>query len=375
MGIGNAITHVEWGRHWSGGTNQVLLLMLGLREKGVQGQLVCATKSAIAQRAADQQIPIFPFPLRGEQDLPTWLRFARFLKHPSSLIPYPSSLLHVHSRRGALPTLLIARWLRLPTVLHWRVAAPLRLPVHHLADAVIAISEATAIQAQRARMPPEQVFLVRSAVDTDAFAPVGNAHLQAKQQWGLGAEAFVVATTGRLAAGKGHDGLLRAVALLSPPERPVVLLAGDGSERTRLQQLAGDLRIAESVRFLGFQKDVRPVLWAADAFVHVPTHFPEGVSVAVLEAMASGLPVIASKVGGIPEVVRDGETGLLVPPGDATVLAEALRHLRTDPSLRRRLGEGAQAYVRRHCSVQVLVERTLQVYATVLGEPFLATLR
>lgn len=357
------VIHVEWGRHWSGGTNQVLLLIRGLRERGVQGQLVCATESAIAQRAAEQKIPVITFPLRGEHDLPTWLRFARWLKSytPSPLIPH-LSLLHVHSRRGALPTLLIARWLKLPTVMHWRVAAPLRFPVHRLADAVIAVSEAASVQVQKAGMPPEQVFLVRSAVDTDAFAPIGNARLQAKQRWGLGAEAFVVATIGRLAAGKGHDGLLRAVALLSPPERPIVLLAGDGAERIRLQRLVGELGIAELVRFLGFQRDVRSILWAADGFIHVPTHFPEGTPNAILEAMAAGLPVIATKVGGIPEIVRDGGTGLLVPPEDTASLAKAIQTLRKDPNLRQQLGETAQTYVRKHHTVAIMVEKVFQVY-------------
>jgi glycosyltransferase involved in cell wall biosynthesis len=91
--------------------------------------------------------------------------------------------------------------------------------------------------------------------------------------------------------------------------------------------------------------------------------------------MAAGLPVIATPIGGIGEIVRHGETGWLVPPNDASALMEALRHLRANPSLRRQLGEAAQTFVREHHSVSALIERILQVYAVVLSERLSATLR
>jgi glycosyltransferase involved in cell wall biosynthesis len=169
--------------------------------------------------------------------------------------------------------------------------------------------------------------------------------------------------------------LVEAVALMMPTERPHLLLTGDGPMRAELERAAAKRRVGDWVRFLGFQADVRPVLWAADVLAHVPTHFPEGTPNTVLEGMAAGLPVIATPIGGIGEIVRHGETGWLVPPNDASALAEALRHLRADPSLRRRLGEAAQTFVREHHSVGALIERILQVYAVVMSERLSATLR
>jgi len=131
--------------------------------------------------------------------------------------------------------------------------------------------------------------------------------------------------------------------------------------------LAAGLGITQQAKFLAFQSDVRPILWAADIFVHVPTTFPEGTPNAVLEAMAAGLPIIATPVGGIPEVIRDGETGLLVPPNDHKALAEAILKLRQDEALRTKLGEQAQKWVQEHHEVRRLPERVIQVYNRVMA--------
>ncbi len=359
------IVHAEWGRRWSGGTNQALLLVRTLKARGVQGVLVCPVGSAIEQRAREQGMPMVSFPLRGEGDLKAWWQFARWLK---GLVSSGTTLVHAHSRRGALPTLLIARWLRLPTVLHWRVAAPMPRWLARLTSFVIANSEAAAEKARQAGIPKERIAVIRSVVESEGFAPPSDARQWARERLELPTDAFVVAGVGRMVAGKGYEQLVEAVALMPSDERPCLLLAGDGLLRASLEQMAAEWRISEQVRFLGFQTDVRPVLWAADILAHVPTHFPEGTPNAILEGMAAGLPVIATPVGGIGEIVRHGETGWLVPPNDASALAEALRHLRADPSLRRRLGETAQTFVREHHSVGVLAERILQVYTVVLSE-------
>ena len=366
------IVHAEWGRRWSGGTNQVLLLMQALKERGVQSVLVCPVGSAIEQRAREQSMPMVSFPLQGEGDLKAWWQFARWLK---GLVSPGTTLVHAHSRRGALPTLLIARWLRLPTVLHWRVAAPMPRWLAHFACFAIANSQAAAEKARRAGIPQERIAVIRSVVESEGFVPPPNARRWARERVELPADAFIVAGVGRMVAGKGFEGLLEAMALMPSDERPFLLLAGEGPLRASLEQEAARRRISNWVRFLGFQGDVRTVLWAADVLAHVPTHFPEGTPNTILEGMAAGLPVIASPVGGIGEIVRHGETGWLVPPNDASALAEALRHLRADSSLRRRLGETAQAFVREHHSVGVLAERILQVYATLLGKQLWTTLR
>ena len=361
------MVHTEWGRHWSGGTQQVALLLEGLAQRGIRGCLVCQEGSMLAERMQGK-VALKTFNLRGEHDLFTWRKFAQWLKvfkeRQESL--GHKLLVHVHSRKGALPTLLIARCMKLPTILHWRVAAPIRLPIRLLADAVIAISEAARVHACKAGMPTERIFLIQSAIHTEKFAPPNkDTRLECRKWWGVEGSEFVVTSTGRMAPGKGHEVLLKAISQLSSDDRPIAILAGNGPEWEKLQQLACELRIRDFVHFVGFQNDIRPVLWAADVFVHVPTYFPEGVSVAVLEAMAAGLPVIATPVGGIPEVVRDGETGLLVPPNDHKALAEAILKLRQDEGLRTELGKQAQKWAQENHDVRQLPERVIQVYNQV----------
>jgi glycosyltransferase involved in cell wall biosynthesis len=314
------------------------------------------------------KVALKTFNLRGEHDLFTWRRFAQWLKvfkeRQESL--GHKLLAHVHSRKGALPTLLIAKRLKLKTVLHWRVAAPIRFPLK-FADAVIAVSDAAARQILKGNFPAEKVAVVRSSIDTKFFEPFDGARMQMRNHLELEEDDFVVAGMGRLVKGKGYEVLLKSLAELVPLDRPTLLLAGDGSERQRLEDLANELGVAQQVKFLGFQSDVRPILWAADIFVHVPTTFPEGTPNAILEAMAAGLPVIATPVGGIPEVVRDGETGLIVPSNDRKALAEAILKLRQDEALRTELGKQAQKWVQEHHDVRRLPERVIQIYNQVVA--------
>ena len=361
------VVHTEWGRHWSGGTQQVALLLEGLAQRGVKGCLVCQEGSMLAERMQGK-VALKTFNLRGEHDLFTWRKFAQWLKvfkeRQESL--GHKLLVHVHSRKGALPTLLIAKRLKLKTVLHWRVAAPVRFPLR-FTDAVIAVSDTAAQQILKGNFPAEKVAVVRSSIDTRFFEPFDGARTQMRNHLGLKEDGFIVAGMGRLVKGKGYEVLLKSLAELAPSDRPTLLLAGDGGERQKLEDLATGLGIAQQVKFLGFQSDVRPILWASDIFVHVPTTFPEGTPNAILEAMAAGLPVIATPVGGIPEVVRDGENGLLVPTNDHKALAEAILKLRQNEALRVELGKQAQKWVREHHDVRQLPERVIQVYSRVMA--------
>lgn len=361
------VIHVEWGRHWSGGTQQVALLLDGLIQHSVESCLVCQEGSMLAERMQGK-VTLKTFNLRGEHDLFTWRKFAQWLKvfkeRQESL--GHKLLVHVHSRKGALPTLLIAKMLKLKTVLHWRVAAPVRFPLKFV-DAVLTDADAAAQQVVRRGFPPERVTVLRCSIDTKIFEPFDGARTQMRNHLGLKEDGFIIAGMGRLVKGKGYEVLLKSLAELAPSDRPTLLLAGDGGERQKLEDLATGLGIAQQVKFLGFQSDVRPILWASDIFVHVPTTFPEGMPNAILEAMAAGLPVIATPVGGIPEVVRDGENGLLVPTNDHKALAEAILKLRQDEALRVELGKQAQKWVQEHHDVRQLPERVIQVYSRVMA--------
>jgi glycosyltransferase involved in cell wall biosynthesis len=185
----------------------------------------------------------------------------------------------------------------------------------------------------------------------------------------LPAGAFVCAILGRISTWKGQDVLIRALAGLDGDA--VALVAGDpwqGEEQRlrELRELAASLGVAERVRFAGFRPDVDNVYGAADV-VAVPSTQPDPLPNSALEAAAAGCCVVAAAHGGLPEIVRDGVTGRLVAPGDASALATALAQLRADPALRERLGAAAAADVRERFAPALLLARTQALYDELLG--------
>ena len=204
-------------------------------------------------------------------------------------------------------------------------------------DAVVAVSQAVAAQFRHATV-------IHDGLPRTAHrAP----RTEARKTLGVPNDAFVVALLGRVSDWKGQDVLARALAAAP---NVIGLVAGDvypGEERQqrKIEKLAGELELGDRLRFLGFREDVEVVLGAADAVV-VPSKRPDPLPNSALEAAAAGLPVVASSHGGLPEIVRDGETGLLVPPGDHEALAAALQELSADPGRTARMGAAGAAEVR-----------------------------
>lgn len=171
----------------------------------------------------------------------------------------------------------------------------------------------------------------------------------------------IVGSLGRLEAQKGYDVLVRAL-----PALPGVaaVLVGDGSERVALERLAGELGVSDRLRITGWLEEGRAELAAFDVFV-LPSRY-EGLPLAVLEAMLAGVPVVASDVGSVRDAIRDGHTGLLVPPGDATRLAGAIRRA-LEPELGKRLGAAARAQALDRFTVERMVRAYEELYEEVLA--------
>lgn len=231
-----------------------------------------------------------------------------------------------------------------------------------LCAAVVGVSRATALTTVAAASGRD-VVVVHNGV-----APPGptraRAAVRAALGLGTGLAAIHVARFDQL---KAHDVLLRGLARLRDEGLALTaLLVGDGRERERTERLAADLALGpDRVRFLGERADVPDLLGAADLFV-LPS-WTEGVSLALLEAMIHGLPVVVSAVGGNLEVVRDGEEGLLVPAGDDAALAAALARMAGEPVLRVRLGEAARRRAQEAFSFAVTSSRYEEIYRQVLA--------
>lgn len=215
-------------------------------------------------------------------------------------------------------------------------------------------------------IPPERVEVLHNGVDTAALDPARCVHRrEVRRELGVSEETSLVTAVGRLTAVKNYPLLLRsfAQALRAFPGAALAVV-GEGEELESLKALSEALDIADRVRFTGFRKDVSEVLHASDLFVHAS--LMEGFPNAILEAMAMGKPVVATEVGGVPELVAHGETGLLVPSGDEDALAKALLRLLNAPEASGKMGDVGRRRVRQ-CFDQDAQVLKLETYLERMG--------
>lgn len=220
---------------------------------------------------------------------------------------------------------------------------------------------------ERTDTPVERTRVIPNGVDADRFAPGADRAVRA--ELGMDDGCFVVGAVGNVRAAKGYEGLLRTAALLrdrAPGVRFVVVGQLQGAEAERLIALRDGMGLADRVVFTGFRDDVHRVMRALDLFV-LPS-LREGFSIATVQAMAAGLPVVATRSGGPETIVDDGRTGVLVPPGDPVALAEAVLALRADPAARARLAEAARREAAGRFDVRSQVRAYEALYDECLAE-------
>lgn len=211
---------------------------------------------------------------------------------------------------------------------------------------------------------PEQIAIVPLGLELDRFAEPQNGRGALRSTLGIPHDAMLLASIGRLVPIKDHATLLQATARLISPSVHL-LIVGDGELRESLERLSAQLGLAERVHFLGWRSDLETILGATDVVISASRN--EGTPVALIEAMAAGVPVVATAVGGVPDLVEHGVTGWLVPANDADALAGGVQHLIEAPELRARLVRVARPYaLGRHSAVQ-LVRRIEQLYTSVLA--------
>ncbi|HEU4928899.1 MAG TPA: glycosyltransferase family 4 protein, partial [Candidatus Krumholzibacteria bacterium] len=248
------------------------------------------------------------------------------------------------------------------------VARPYLRPLLRRMDGHIAVAE---IQKRRLveveGLREENVRVIYNGVDTIAFrsaTPVERS--VTRRALGLADDDVVLIAVGSLKPIKGVDVLLHAMApLVRKQPRLRLVVVGDGPDRSALESLARELSMADRVSFLGLRADVDVVLRAADALV-LPSR-TEALPTVLLEAMASGLPVVATRVGGVPEIVEEGRSGLMVPPEDASALGSVLARVATDATLRRSLGERGRAVVESRFRVETMCENRMAYFEELLA--------
>ena len=280
-----------------------------------------------------------------------------------------TDIVHAHGLRGAIVGGFAARRAGLPSLF----TVHNLLPKMNLVQAavfrelagksvrIVAVSEAVAYTVRLAGIRAEQIVVVPNGVDLSRFDLSIDA-LQSRGEYGLPTDASVLLAVGRLSQEKGFDVLIAAFALLSPQHSQVRLcIVGDGPQAEALKRQAAPL--GDRIRFLGPIAAAASLFAAADVVV-VPSR-QEGQGIVPLEAMAAGKPVVASRVGGLMETIVEGETGLLVPAGDAQALAGAIEALLNAPIQRADLGAAGRRRVEQEYVLQTQIQKIEAIYRDV----------
>ena len=235
----------------------------------------------------------------------------------------------------------------------------------------ICVSRAEALEGRRLRTAPSsRLVTICNGIDPQPFLSVDGraARESSRSRLGIAGDALVIGSSSRLAPDKDIESLVRSLGHLSQllADAPTVLLiAGQGPERSRLETLASSLGVADRVRFLGFQTDIREFLAALDVFV-IPT-LREGLSISLLEAMAAAKPIVASSIPHNREVIEDGVTGLVVPTSNPLAIGRAIARFATEPELARVCAQAA----RQRVLDQYTLERTLDATWGLYRDPVL----
>jgi len=358
------VMHVEAGRHLYGGAKQVLHIIEGLNELGVKNVLVCPPQSDIASQV-ESPTELDEVVMKGDLDIfLVWRLLKSIQKHDPDIV-------HLHSRRGAdVFGGMAAKLAHVPAVLSRRVDNPesewVSKHKYGLYEHVITISEAIKRVLLSQQVDVEKISCVHSSIVASEFQfPAQRARF--KDEFGVSEDALVIGMIAQLIKRKGHRYLLEVLPTLVQkyPDLQVVIF-GQGPLDKELQQHFSDSGLNSHVTFAGFRTDLPRWLGCLDLVVH-PVDM-EGLGVSLLQAAAAGVAIVGSNAGGVPEVVRHGDNGLIVEPGDTEHLERAIDELLSDPNRRKVMGENGKLIVSSDFSVEKMVVGNLDVYQRVLAK-------
>src|SRR5678816_2292918 len=350
--------HVDTARTWRGGQNQVLLTVNGLRSIGLRAALVAHPDGELRRRAAEglDLIPIAP---RTEIDLSAAWKFSRIIKrlqpdvihahdpHGVAMASLALSIGSASAKTAPMPALVVARrvdfHLKSNSFSRWK---------YRQVDCFIAASDAIRRMLVGDGVPADRAVTVHEGIDVEHViaAPLVNVH----EAFWLPHGSPVVGNVAALVPHKGQRYLIDAAHLVvqQVPDARFVIL-GEGELREHLEKQVREHHLEKHVLLPGFRADVLGCVKGFDLFVM--SSVTEGLGTSLLDAMACGRAIVATRAGGIPEIVEEGRTGLLVPPRDARALADAIIRALRDTSLRQRTGEAGLARVRERFTVDRMV--------------------
>jgi glycosyltransferase involved in cell wall biosynthesis len=365
----------------SGSGLNTYLSMKGMNKAAYNVDLACAPGGKLIDLVQGQGMKVIPFknlvqPLRPVKDALILNDLIRFLKRERYHI------VHTHNSKAGFVGRLAAKLAGVPVIVHtvhgfafhdqepaWRrmLFRNLERFASHWCDRMIFISQPLIEWAMQERIvDPQKVLKVYSGIDLAHFHPVTEDEKKSiRRKWGIREESAVVGVVSKLWAGKGHEILIQAFKELKEEINDAVLaIVGEGYLHGKLVNLVQRLGLADDVIFTGFQTDVSEIMATFDVAV-LPSLF-EGMGRVVLEAMAMEKPVVASRVGGIPDLVHDGVNGILIPPGSVEELRSSLVRTLRNPVMAREMGKQGRRRINAEFSAATMVQSVERVYHELL---------
>lgn len=362
------ILQISSAQSLGGGERHLIDLSRGLAQRGHEIYLATRPDSPLIRELTDiPQERVTTLPLRNSLDAPSARSLAKLVRrhrihivHAHMARDYP--LAAYAARKNEDARLIITRHVLFPlNKLHRATLSR--------ASAVIGVSEAVAMQLRHDKVVPEQnIRVVANGIDTERFRNARQRFHREEflEQWSLPASSFLLGTVGELTPLKGQAEFLKAAVQVGQefPSAYFIVAGTDNSSgqtnAAALQELAIRLKITGRVRVVPWLDDIAQLYCALDVFVSA-SH-TESFGLAIAEAMASGTAVVATRTAGASEIIRDGETGLLVPIGDADGLAETLIELLRNTDRRTRLGDAAQRAVSARFGIEPMIAATEKIY-------------
>lgn len=324
-----------------------------------------APEGPLARELREHGIATHCLGARGAWDIRVFYRLARLINQ------FRPDILHCTLVHANVTGRLVGRFCNVPYIVATIQTAEQGKKWHltaenltcRLSDMTVCISRSVFHHTRRfSNVPLSRLCIIPDAIDCGRFAdarPVDPA------KFNLPLGKINIIFVGRLDPVKNIDVLIRAMQALSSQLNVQLLILGDGPQRNFLEQLTRDLHLSHCVRFIGSQRNVEQWLTLADVFV-LPSKW-EGLGISALEAMAAGVPIVASRTTGLVDIIQDGKTGLLVTPGDVEGLSAAVSRLINTPDLACRLARAAREHVRRNFSLDAIVLAHTQLYVNLLG--------
>jgi glycosyltransferase involved in cell wall biosynthesis len=356
------ILHTEASLGLGGQEIRILSEVRWLLDHGWHALIVCQPQSQLLAEARNTDLPVVAIAMRDTLDVRAFLQLRALMRARRV------DLVHTHSSVDSWLATVAAKSLRLPVVRSRHVTIPIlrrRALIYRLADHIITTGEAVAARVRHVGIPAARISAISAGVDTTRFHP-GVSGKAVREELGLSAEGKVVGLVANVRGSKGHAVFLEAareVLRTHPGARFLIVGAGVGFDDVRRR--VREMELESRVIMTGFRRDIPEVMAALDVLV-LPSTKSEATSQVIPQALAVGTPVAAAATGGIPEIVRDGETGRLVEPGNAPALARAVLSLLDEPERAREMALAGQALIRARYSADISMSATTDVYRALL---------